>query len=205
MFYNHLTQIQQQTPGESEEKRTRRLERNRESARKSRRRKKERLSHLEEKVAGLHAKIEAERRVHINSMDRILFQFQKERISQFKKDTEDNQNADVDWNERLSTLVQMTGPNCPVRRAVVDFQYSTLKQMLIPRYQKFLMWLTLHPERYFLTGKEQHARQEGKQVSTSDPSNAYPPIFILDLTKSWCIRCFGLPRGKSVRSKSEMS
>ena len=165
MFYSQLTQIQQQSQGESEEKRVRRLERNRESARKSRRRKKERLSHLEEKVSGLHAQIETERLKQINSMDDILLRFQKERISHLKQDMEDNANSSIDWNQRLSTLVQMTGPYCPVRRAVIDFQYAALKDMLLPPYQKFLLWLTLHPERYFTTGKEQRALRERNKVS----------------------------------------
>ena len=161
-----LQKQQQQIPqGESEEKRARRLERNRESARKSRRRKKERLSLLEEKVAGLHSEIEVERRKQINAMDKILLTYQEERISQFRKDFLGTADADIELQSQLATLVEMTGPNCPVRKAVVDFQYSTLKQTLMPRYQKFLLWLTLHPESYFLAGKEEHAKREaGKQA-----------------------------------------
>jgi hypothetical protein len=160
MYYAHaaLTRLQQQPAEESEEKRAKRLERNRESARKSRRRKKERLSQLGDKVAGLHGKLEIERRLQINAMDKALIQQKTERMAQLR------QEMDGDVTERLTTLVQTMGPNCRVRRSVVDFQYSVLKHMLLPRYQKFLLWLTLHPEQYFSMGKEEHAQREGKQV-----------------------------------------
>jgi hypothetical protein len=182
MFYaqaHSILQSQAASPGESEEKRAKRLERNRESARKSRRRKKERLSLLEDKVAHLHSQIEVERRAQINVMDKILLEYQETRIAEFRtqyQETADSSNAvavlannnnnnnNEDLNQQLFTLVEMTGPNCPVRKAVVDFQYTVLQQFLLPKYQKFLVWLTLHPEAYFLAGKELHAQQEPKQV-----------------------------------------
>ena len=169
MYYAQaaMTQIHQQAAQsavESEEKRARRLERNRESARKSRRRKKERLSQLEEQVAGLHSEIETERRNQINLMEDSLRKAQEERITLFRERFMGHSDADEDLKQQLKTLVLMTGPNCPIRRAVVEFQYSVLRNMLLPRYQKFLLWLTLHPEGYFLAGKEEHAKREGKQV-----------------------------------------
>ena len=173
MFYAQAHSILQSgaTPGESEEKRARRLERNRESARKSRRRKKERLAQLEEKVAHLHSQIEVERRSQINVMDKILLDYQETRIAKFRTqyqgtadNNNDNANDNDELNQQLATLVDMTGPNCPVRKAVVDFQYTVLQQFLLPKYQKFLVWLTLHPEAFFLAGKEVHAQREAKQV-----------------------------------------
>jgi hypothetical protein len=113
---------------------------------------------LGDKVAGLHGKLEIERRLQINAMDKALIQQKTERMTQLR------QEMDGDVTERLTTLVQTMGPNCRVRRSVVDFQYSVLKHMLLPRYQKFLLWLTLHPEQYFSMGKEEHAQREGKQV-----------------------------------------
>lgn len=166
MFYAQAHSILQSaaSPGESEEKRARRLERNRESARKSRRRKKERLALLEDKVAHLHSQIEVERRSQINVMDNILLDYQEIRIAKFRTQFQGTADADEDLNQQLATLVEMTGPNCPVRKAVVDFQYTVLQQFLLPKYQKFLVWLTLHAEAYFLAGKELHAQREPKQV-----------------------------------------
>ena len=167
MYYAQaaLNQLQQQqTPApESEEKRAKRLERNRESARKSRRRKKERLSQLEEKVSGLHNQIESARTVQIQYMTPQLQNFFLRRI--MKLDAESAYGDDVDKSE-LAAIFKGTGPNCEVQRAVIDFQYSKLKQTLLPRYQKFLLWLTLHPEDWFSAGKEDHVKREAaKQVA----------------------------------------
>ena len=161
VFYPQLSpklqqQIASSTGVESEEKRARRLQRNRESARKSRLRKKEKLKDLEEKVAEMYNAIEMERKKQIQTMDDSLaLDFQKV-------------NTDLNVDElrhQLMRIYQTAGPNCPIRRDVIDFQYSTLKETIFPRYQKFLLWLTLHSERYFLTGKETHSRQDGNKVS----------------------------------------
>eukprot|EP00980_Cylindrotheca_fusiformis_P000275 scaffold66_cov115-Cylindrotheca_fusiformis.AAC.7 len=170
MFYSHVAKLNQQiaSGGESEEKRARRLERNRESARKSRRRKKERLSTLEEKVANLYQQIETERRKQINSMDDALAQNLQRNTEAFRS-TIDEKN-ELETKEQLAFLLQATGPDCKVRRAVVDFQYSALKQLILPRYQKFLLWLTLHSESYYSTGREIHqSRQDGKQIARLGP------------------------------------
>ena len=149
---------------ESEEKRAKRLERNRESARKSRRRKKERLSQLEEQVSDLHSQLEYQRRIQLNAMDDLLLQFQQERIQNLSQKQQQYELQDhhsietsMQLELELDILVAMTGPNCPVRRAVVDFQYTSLLQTLLPKYQKFLLWLTLHDSSYFGKGKEEHA------------------------------------------------
>ena len=75
-------------PVESEEKRAKRLERNRESARKSRLRKKERLSKLEEQVAGLHDKIEAARTIQIQDMNPRLHNYFLQRVLQLDEGSE---------------------------------------------------------------------------------------------------------------------
>lgn len=167
MYYAQaaLNQLQhQQTPApESEEKRAKRLERNRESARKSRRRKKERLSQLEEKVNDLYSQIEVARTIRINFMNEQLQNFFLQRVAQLDSESATGGSMGQD---HLAIIFKGAGPNCEVRRAVTDFQYSTLKQTLLPRYQKFLLWLTLHPESWFTAGKEQHTKRElAKQVA----------------------------------------
>jgi hypothetical protein len=166
LFYPQFAHIKQQAAGagESEEKRIKRLERNRESARKSRRRKREHLSHLEEKVSKLYNQIEAERRKKINSMDAALKQELKDSVIQFINHAK---LTDEELKESSLNFIETTGPNSNVRRAVVEFQYSTLKQTILPTYQKLLLWLTLHEEKYFVKGKEMHSCQEGRQVRSS--------------------------------------
>ena len=168
LFFTHAAAFLRQrasSPVETEEKRAKRLERNRESARKSRRRKKERLSNLEEKVNKLHGLIEAERRVQIGFMEDVLVDYGKERILQLKEDYV-TQEGDVYRDERLGNelgylLIEMMEP--PIRKEIIEFQYTTLNQYMLPRYQKFLLWLALHPESYFLAGKEEHAKREAEQ------------------------------------------
>jgi bZIP transcription factor len=144
-------------PVESEEKRAKRLERNRESARKSRLRKKERLSKLEEQVAGLHDKIEAARTIQIQDMNPRLHNYFLQRVLQLDEGSE---SGVVIESDSLAVIFRGTGLNCEVQRASMDFQYSKLKRNLLPRYQKFLLWLTLHEESWFTTGKEQYAQRE---------------------------------------------
>ena len=149
-------------PVESEEKRAKRLERNRESARKSRLRKKERLSKLEEQVAGLHDKIEAARTIQIQDMNPRLHSFFLQRVLQLGEASESGVEIKSD---SLAVIFRGTGLNCEVQRASMDFQYSKLKRNLLPRYQKFLLWLTLHQESWFTTGREQYAQREASLQS----------------------------------------
>lgn len=152
LVYNPLMmappQIRPQKPAvETAEKRAKRLERNRESARKSRRRKKERLASLEEQVNKLHGEIEVERRIQINTMVAALRNCRKS--AKFTGTT---------------NVIFNTGPCSEISRAVLDFQYSTLKQLVLPRYHKVLLWFMLQPESYFFSAKEEYAKRENKLV-----------------------------------------
>ena len=126
---------------ETEEKRARRLARNRESARQSRRRKKERLATLENQVTNLFAQMEQQRHAKIMVMEGEL---QKRRYEGL---------ATVQSKEELQQLLHDTGPNCVVRERVASFQYEKLRQLLLPRHQEFLLWLTLQNDAFFSTAK----------------------------------------------------
>ncbi len=126
---------------ETEEKRARRLARNRESARQSRRRKKERLATLEKQVTTLFAKVEEQRGEKIMVMESEL---QNRRIEGL---------ATVQSKQELQQLLHDTGPNCVVRERVASFQYEKLRQLLLPRHQEFLLWLTLQQDEFFSTAK----------------------------------------------------
>jgi uncharacterized protein YlxW (UPF0749 family) len=140
----------QKTAAETAEKRAKRLERNRESARKSRRRKKERLLSLEEQVNKLHGEIEVERRIQVNAMVEALRTCRAN--AEFTGET---------------NVVFVTGPCCEISRAVLDFQYTTLRQLVLPRYHKVLLWLTLQQESYFSVAKEEYASHEDKLAKSS--------------------------------------
>jgi hypothetical protein len=167
LFFSHAAAFlrhQTSSPVETEEKRAKRLERNRESARKSRRRKKERLTGLGQKVNALHNKIEDERRKQINLMENVLGEFEKEQLLQLTE-LYNEQEGDGTRDERMGTALTdlLIGKMEPsVRKDIVEFQYTTLSQYLLPRYQKFLLWLTLQPESFFLSGKEEYSKREAE-------------------------------------------
>ena len=145
--------INKDPPVETAEKRAKRLERNRESARKSRRRKKERLFTLEAQVNQLHGRIEAERRTQINAM---VSKLGKCRLSEITRVVADKQDTTCDTDEGLVFAMEATGPSSELVRGVQDFQYNSLKELVLPRYHKLLLWLTIQPESFFIAGKEEY-------------------------------------------------
>ena len=181
-FPNHFTAAylmqKAETPEETEEKRAKRLERNRESARKSRRRKKERLSNLEGKVNKLYSKIEKERRVQINSMDPGWKRIEKEDILELKKLLTAAASQDIDERDReeklqegLSSLL-IGEKELSIRKEVVEFQYNSLVQHILPRYQKIILWMMQQSASYFLAGKEEHSRRDfSKKITTGKISS----------------------------------
>jgi len=126
---------------ETEEKRARRLARNRESARQSRRRKKERLATLEKQVTSLFAEVETKRREKIMEMEQELQERRLEALNALA------------GTEDLQQFLQETGPNSVVRERVASFQYEKLRQLLLPRYQEYLLWLSLQQDAFFNTAK----------------------------------------------------
>lgn len=167
VLFTHAALIQQHvsSAGECDEKRARRLERNRESARRSRRNKKERLSTLGEKVSNLYEQIELERRKKINSIDDAFEDDLKDNVTAIKTIVEHTKQQEQ--KEKLANFLQSAGLNSPVRRAVLDFQYTTLKQAILPPYHKLILWLTLHPEKFFTGAKEYHFSNDVKKLGQS--------------------------------------
>lgn len=154
LFAQAATLQDKPPPVESEEKRAKRLERNRESARKSRRKKRERLSALEEQVNKLTGKIEVERRNHVNTMvDRLA----RCRLREVDGLVAANDGADI------SDIVTGSGPSSAIARTVVDFQYTHLKRYVLPEYQKLLLWSSMQPDHFLLAGKEEFAQRDNKR------------------------------------------
>lgn len=177
----------QSSQGESEEKRARRLERNRESARKSRRRKKERLATLSAQVDRLHTQIEDERRNQVNAMCDMLKKVRKDEFANLFNDV--NENADKlnthAGRERLAAILLSSSGGSPIARSCTEFQYNTLRQVLLPRYQKFLLWLTLHDDAFFIAGKDEYTRKDGKQVLRVSSGRVSSKQIGDELTNGW--------------------
>jgi len=142
-------------PLESDERRARRLARNRESARQSRRRKKENLSFLGDKVNNLHGEIEVLRRNKINSMEQALVLDEKIRIEELlKRSSLVDANISASAREALEKALQESHLDMMLRREVACFQNRTMRRQLLPYYQQFLLWNTCQSEKFFTAAKE---------------------------------------------------
>jgi hypothetical protein len=169
----HSTQAtQSQTQQESEERRARRLARNRESARQSRRRKKENLARLSTMVNNLQAEIELERRLRLNEMEFNLQKLRQKAIVEIENKTIDLSipvantiTEDILGFELIKDMLDSFGPNCTIRQNCTSFQFSALKQLMLPKYQVFILWLTMQQEGFFTAGKEEKLKV--------DPSKAF--------------------------------
>ena len=199
----HVLQQEAQSPVETEEKRVKRLERNRESARRSRRKKKERLATLEAQVNKLHGEIEAERSRQINAMVGSMEASRRQQINQFVEFAQ----TSMEEQPHILSIIQDSGPCSFASNSVVDFQYTRLRYLTLPAYQRFLMWCALRNEQFFLTAKEEHSRRESPSQVRSSGGKASskqigeelfaaakdtPTSCAYDASRTWPLFCFEL-------------
>lgn len=170
---------------ESEERRARRLARNRESARLSRRRKKEHLAFLSEKVNRLNESIENLRRERINNMEAELRKLRYEEINKLSSSLGlNNVSKNIGEVGEAKQLIQKIltdmGPNSNLRRGVASSQYSQLRQLFLPQHYQFLLWVSLQSESFFTGAKEQRlqrttaSRVSSKQIGEEITSAQKP-------------------------------
>jgi hypothetical protein len=143
---------------ETEEKRARRLARNRESARQSRRRKKERLATLEDKVTSLFGELEEQRRAKMMEMEDQLRAARRRELRALDGATV--------TRERLVQFLRETGCNIPVRERVISFQLEKLRQLVLPRHEEFLAWLTLQPDDFFTSLRDRRLNNNSNNNKT---------------------------------------
>jgi len=141
---------------EEAERRRRRLARNRESARQSRRRKKQYLELLEEKVSQLTEEIDGMRRVHLEVANRELRQLKQQLILDMNQKLRDLEmvrpvtvESQNELQEGLRILHQRYGPNCDERKTVTEFHFQQLRNLLLPPYTKFVLWVMTQEESFF--------------------------------------------------------
>ncbi|KAF4323556.1 hypothetical protein BBO99_00003124 [Phytophthora kernoviae] len=137
---------------DSDEKRQRRLARNRESARQSRRRKKQYLELLEEKVSQLTESIDATRASHLEHADESLNSVRKEILETLTEDLK-NGGTEESVSEKIRQGIMLIqerfGPNSVERLAVKDYNFRQLDNLLLPPYCRFLLWLSIQDESFF--------------------------------------------------------
>lgn len=169
-------------PPESEEKRKQRLARNRESARNSRRRKKELLHSLGAKVSKLYNELEEERRRCMDSMEPALWETKQRELQELVRKGEASELSEED----VRLFLEKHSPNRSIRQAVLHFQYATWKQLLLPKYEAFVLWWTIQPEDFFLKGKEEKANQEQSSPTAKTTTGKVSSKQIgKEITKKW--------------------
>lgn len=152
------------------EKRQQRLARNRESARQSRRRKKEHLNNLGSKVQKLQRQLENEVGNKIRSMDaglarqrgnlidRWLREEEKMRLSEENKGNVGSaEGNECERRQRLVLVFRKTGPDTPIRRAVVAHQYNLLQQAFLSTHNQFSVWMMMQSSAFFTEASRRRA------------------------------------------------
>ena len=133
-------------------RRQKRLERNRESARLSRRRRKQYLEVLEERVTQLSLEVDQGRRDHAKkAIDTIL---QKRAFVLENQQTEEGlAKLDVPLNRQSQEML-----------VVSTFQTQQLKSFSLPAQNKFVLWLTLQGDTYFRGGRAASERLSAARI-----------------------------------------
>mmetsp|Transcript_7736 Transcript_7736/g.8839 ORF Transcript_7736/g.8839 Transcript_7736/m.8839 type:complete len:700 (-) Transcript_7736:364-2463(-) len=147
------------------QRRQKRLERNRESARLSRRRRKQYLEILEEKVKNLSIEMDKGRRNQVAiAIDTIK---EKKRVALQSTDPSAVQSAEHVLN---STSLEL--------RVAATFLSQQVKSLSTPPHVKFMLWLSLQNDSYFRGGRAASERLSAARIGErmlSSGSDRVPP------------------------------
>lgn len=144
---------------ESKEKRQKRLARNRESARQSRRRKKELLLNLRNQVSRLHSDIEYIRKGKMETMEHDMMVDKLRILNELFLDQKCNGQS-VSGVETFVSVVRNSVPNIAERKAAIEFQYKALRKAILPHYRQLILALSLKDRSFFIDAKEQKIKTQ---------------------------------------------
>lgn len=133
-------------------RRQKRLERNRESARLSRRRRKQYLEVLEENVNQLSREVDRGRREQVS---RAIWTIHQKRVGIL------TESASLDKLEVLENGLSRTSHSV---RVVNTFQWQQLQSFVLPPSTKFTLWLTLQNDAYFRGGRAASERLSAARI-----------------------------------------
>jgi hypothetical protein len=140
-----------------------RLERNRESARLSRRRRKQYLEVLEDKVTLLSLEMDEGRRSHASAAIQTVLSKRRDLL---------NDSPSVDPSAVLNALETSLSRSSNELSVLNTFQLQQLKSFALPAHTKFVLWLTLQGDVFFRGGRAASERLSaariGERVSTSN-------------------------------------
>ncbi|GMH80782.1 hypothetical protein TrST_g14376 [Triparma strigata] len=140
------------------QKRQRRLERNRESARLSRRRRKQYLEVLEDKVSALSEEMDVGRRAHVKSAVSQIVKLRKEAIAS------EIPAAVPEMTALMHKLDEALSTNCAELRVALQFHKQQLTSLVLPNEMRFVLWLTLQNPVFFLAGRSDQQRLSAARI-----------------------------------------
>uniref|UniRef100_A0A7S2P3L7 BZIP domain-containing protein n=1 Tax=Leptocylindrus danicus TaxID=163516 RepID=A0A7S2P3L7_9STRA len=150
-------------------RRQRRLERNRESARLSRRRRKQYLEVLEDRVGSLSEQMDAGRREHVKIAVQTLKKLRDRRLQMAlevlakSSSSQSSQHIPV-LESHLRALNGVNSRSCDELRVANEFQKEQLRCLTLPAHSRFLMWLTLQNDEFFRGGRAASERLSAARI-----------------------------------------
>ena len=146
-----------------------RLQRNRESARLSRKRRKQYLELLEERVDQLSETLDGSRRAHVSKAVATLNQKRIETILQYNNHESQKLGVTKATPDENDTMMMKLFENNLSRTneelmIANTFQYQQLKSFSIPPSMQFTLWLTLQTDTYFRGGRTASERLSAARI-----------------------------------------
>lgn len=183
-----------------------RLQRNRESARHSRQRKKQYLEALETKVVQLHTQIAALRAHHCAALEGDLAEQRRHLLHSLEavlaKPSRSAEDAAI-IVDGVAQLVDRYGPDSSERRAVREYHFDQLQRLLLPPHIKFLLWVIHQPPEFFAPAA---AAGAGSGASVHSDADAHAGAGGTSRRTLWELLCseIGLAGEQAERVKAQL-
>jgi hypothetical protein len=180
---------------EGEDRKMKRLERNRESARLSRRRRKQYLEVLEEKVTNLCHELDKGRREHVLSALNTYKQKRQVLLKQIESelDPDDDLVAEKLY-QNVTLLTSKLSYSSSELMLAATFGREYLKSLIVSPTKKFILWLILQNDVYFRGGRAASERLSAARIGekilssgrkTAAPNNSMWPLFCNEVGLSY--------------------
>lgn len=150
---------------DGEDRKMKRLERNRESARLSRRRRKQYLEVLEDRVIFLCQEMDKGRRDHVLSALQVYKQLRQGVLDQIQADLKSDESMEeTKLHQKVIKFSTTLSYMSPELLLATTFGREYLKSLVISPSKKFILWLTLQNDVYFRGGRAMSERLSAARI-----------------------------------------
>lgn len=192
-------QCQPNDGASASDRKQKRLQRNRESARLSRRRRKQYLEVLENRVNYLCEEMDRGRREHVLGALRDISLLRNGILQELEQGTDANSGRLQDDQELLQKVSILGNEGALSRTSrelmtVITFGREYLKSLVIPPSKKYIMWLTLQNDIFYRGGRAASERLSAARIGEKlrscghthvPPSNGMWPLFCNEVALSY--------------------